>query len=254
MSIQSEKKSRPESGHYVPVVTICWAVENEKTPIRGAAGVTDVVAATFNILKLLRDSKELYIVRDNSAALRALKMFPKALLVGESTEPGLPFFCSNSPPKVMKLDVKGKTIIQKTNNGTTAVADAIARGAEPVFEFHWANLKTTANWLKKQRASRVTLIASGGREDVFKSHQGHLMDDWYCAEALSKLLNGEKIDYRKYFLQSRRSIKKQYPQGDPSPETLALVFDEKETFPNIIPLFKSEEDGIVSVHNASISS
>ena len=231
-------------------ITLLWSVNSDgKIPTKGITGVTDVVAATFNTLALLARAKKLYIVRDNASALRALKMFPGSLLVGESTEPGLPFICPNSPPKVMKLDVTGKTVIQKTNNGTTAVADAIARGASPVFAFHWANLATTAKWLTSLLPSKVTLIASGGREEVFKPHRGHLLEDWYCAEALKKILQGEEVDYENYFKMSRQSILKQYPKGDPSAETLDLVLQKKEVFAQVVPLFQDIGQGVYKVAN-----
>ena len=231
--------------------SLYWSVDSDgKTPIDGIAGVTDVVSASFNTLRLIRDAKKLFIVRDNDATRRALKKYSDALLIGESTEPGLPFICSNNPVDVLKVEIGGKTIIQKTNNGTTAVADAITRSADPVFSFHWANIKTIADWLKKQNPSHITLIASGGREEVFKKSHGHLMEDWYCAEALQRLLTGKRIDYDAYFLETRKTMSLQYPAGDPGEEAMTLLFQKKELFSGIVPVFTRIDEGIYRASNS----
>ena len=241
---------------------ILWSVDDHVNPITGIAGVTDVVAATYNTIYLLKHAAMLFIVSDNDAAKRALKLFPDSALVGESTEPGLMFFSTNSPVAISKVNWTGKTVIQKTNNGTVAVAETIARGADPVFGFHWANIETVADWLIKRKEQRskinevktrikdsITLIASGGREQVFSHVQGRLLEDWYCCQALKKLIEGKKVNYKKYFELSRKSIMQQYPHGDPSDETKELVL-KANTLPGIIPVFKQAGEGIYKVENA----
>ena len=236
-------------------VDILWSVDDDNSPINGIAGVTDVVAATYNTIYLLKNAKKLISVKDNESANRALKKFSEGLLVGESTEPGLEFYCSNSPVEIAKHNWYGKTVIQKTNNGTVAVAETIDRGASLVFGFHWANIVTVAEWLLKAKLPNfhdklsLSLIACGGREDIFKKVKKHLLEDYYCCLALRELIEGKKVDYQKYFQLSKKSIKEQYPKGDPTKATRDLVLQE-DTLSGIVPKFIRIDDGIFRVENA----
>lgn len=83
----------------------------------------------------------------------------------------------NSPSEVYIEDFSGKQIVIRSNNATQAILNADK--ADDILLASFVNLEAIAGYIKKQNASRVSLIALG------RLGERGLEDD-LCAEAILK--------------------------------------------------------------------
>lgn len=228
---------------------ILWPWEIN-SPIKGPAVMLDVLAASYNVIHLVRMTRRLFTVTMDSVR-DAMEQFPDAFLIGETDDPTLSqklrkkFVSSNSPVSVINAPVIGKIVILITNNGTHTLSELIDHYASPVIIGHWINISAVADYLLASRThGEIHLIPSGGREQVFARVGGKLTEDYTCAEALRNLLLGKPRDFEDDFRRSRDSIAAQYPVPQKE-DDLALIFQTNTT--DVVPICSPISSGIIEV-------
>jgi 2-phosphosulfolactate phosphatase len=94
------------------------------------------------------------------------------------------FDLGNSPFEVSRIDVRGKTIIQRTSAGTQGIT--AAHGAERLFAAALVTAKATARSMRAGHPGRITLVAMG------KNAVERTDEDELCALHLRNLLEGRE--------------------------------------------------------------
>lgn len=230
------------------VISFPWDLPEK---VSGVAVMFDVNAASHNISYLTSIASELFAV-DKKNVWRALDAIPDAVLVGESDDEGLAerFYVSNSASLLGKADLKGKKVILITNNGTHTLNELREKGAGPIIAAGYANLQTVSNFLLDNfiSAKRITLVPSGGREEIYAKNR-NLLEDLLCAKAMEKILSGEKPDLKETFIKSRKFIDATNPQYWPTKEAdLDLIFTVKDLY-KVVPVCRKYKNGILQIEN-----
>lgn len=157
-----------------------------------AAAVIDVLRATSSITTAFSSGcRKLIPARSKEEALALQKRNAGALLTGE--QGGLKiegFDLGNSPFEYSPANVRGRTVIMTTSNGTKAVLGAFEAGASPVFLCSFLNLSAVARACvaacTQDGATRkdLSIVCSG-------SHGESSLEDFACAGALAALVASE---------------------------------------------------------------
>jgi 2-phosphosulfolactate phosphatase len=146
--------------------------------------VIDVIRAfTVAHVAFLRGAREIQLVNTVDEALALKSRSPDYLLAGEIKGLGIPGFdLDNSPYRVARAELAGRTLVQKTTNGVKATLAAL--GARHVFVTGYSNAANTARHVR-------ALLAGGGLRsvNVIASH-GHDDDDLACAEYIRDQILG----------------------------------------------------------------
>lgn len=146
--------------------------------------VIDVIRAfTVAHVAFLRGVQEIQLVNTVEEALDLKSRCPDYLLAGEIKGLGIPGFdLDNSPYRVARAELAGRTLVQKTTNGVKATLAAL--GARHVFVTGYSNAANTARHVRALLADSglrtVNVIASHGQDD----------DDLACAEYIRDQILG----------------------------------------------------------------
>lgn len=146
--------------------------------------VIDVIRAfTVAHVAFLRGAREIQLVNTVEEALALKRRHPDYLLAGEIKGLGIPGFdLDNSPHRVARAELLGRTLVQKTTNGVKATLAAL--GARQVFVTGYSNAANTARHVRALLAGdglpSVNVIASHGYDD----------DDLACAEYIRDQILG----------------------------------------------------------------
>ncbi len=140
-----------------------------------AAVVIDVLRATTTLLFALKSGAERIIPAESVEIARQLRRkFSNALLCGERNGTKIPGFdLGNSPLEYIPENVRGKTLIYASTNGSVMMKK-VARVAKRVFLASLRNVSAAARKIYNSGARKV-LIACSGREGFFS------LEDTYCA-------------------------------------------------------------------------
>ena len=159
-----------------------------KRDLSGAVCVVfDVLRATSTLVTALQNGASGIIpVSEISEALEIKKQRPEVLLGGERNgvkirAGGVDFDFGNSPREY--VEVRGKTIVSTTTNGTRALR--ACAGAKMVLAAAFLNLGATAKFLREKNFTDVLLICAGTRENA-------ALEDILAAGALGEALLGAK--------------------------------------------------------------
>jgi len=106
--------------------------------------------------------------------------------------PGIPI--SNSPTAIIRCDLKGRVLVQRTSAGTQAVAAVRSEG--PIFAASLVIASATARRLLALAPPVVSLVASG---------QADHLEDQACAVYLDGLLRGQSPDVEALLRPLRKS-------------------------------------------------
>jgi 2-phosphosulfolactate phosphatase len=132
-----------------------------------ACVVFDVLRATSTIVTALQNGAGAIIpVSEISEALEIKNKRPEVLLGGERNGTkiragGVDFDFGNSPREY--TNVRGKTIVSTTTNGTRALR--ACAGAQAVLAAAFLNLDASADFLREKQFSQVLLVCAGTREN-----------------------------------------------------------------------------------------
>jgi 2-phosphosulfolactate phosphatase len=151
--------------------------EVPQLPRVDAAVVIDVLRA-FTVAPwcYARGARDVLLAPTLEAAITGRARWPNPLLLKDGA-PDHRFELPNSPATIAATDLSGRSVIQKTGNGTRG-AHAVA-GTSDIFCASFVTAAATARALRKVDAGAAALVVTEGDEDV-------AFADYLCA-----LLNGE---------------------------------------------------------------
>ncbi len=162
--------------------------------------VIDVIRAfTVAHVAFLRGAREILLVHTVEEALALKARDPALLLAGEIKGLAIPGFdLDNSPYRVARSELTGRTLVQKTTNGVKATLAALA--ARHVFVTGYSNAMNTAghvrHLLARDALQTVNVIASHAQDD----------DDLACAEFIrDRILDLRQLEPDKVVERIRRS-------------------------------------------------
>lgn len=150
--------------------------------------VFDVLRATSSMVTALyRGAVEILPAATIAEALRLHNLHPGSLLAGErdgvrirsNLTGGIDFDLGNSPREFVASEVKGRSVVMTTTNGTRALR--ACGGANAMLICCFLNLGATADYLVKLNPQDLVLVCSGTGEQA-------AYEDVLCAGALANLL------------------------------------------------------------------
>lgn len=158
--------------------------------------LVDVFRSTSTIPILLKNGAiEIIPTGSISEARKLKKESPESILIGERLGFKVPGFdYGNSPTEIDNIDLKGKTVIFTSTNGTKVLKKIIGTGS--IFISSFVNVSATVEALKNEE--KVTIVVSN-RPD------GKADEDYIYAEYLKKVLLGENPGIREYIEKERKS-------------------------------------------------
>lgn len=154
----------------------------------GLVIVIDVLRAfSTAAYALAAGAENIALVGEVEEALQLRNKIPGALVIGEIG--GLPVpgfdFC-NSPSELLRHDLRGRRLIQRTTAGTQGVIRS--QNAQQIYCASFCCAQATARWVLRQSPEDVTFVITGwgsnGRGD----------EDAACADYLETLFRGQQID------------------------------------------------------------
>ncbi|OGG04783.1 hypothetical protein A2Z33_05725 [Candidatus Gottesmanbacteria bacterium RBG_16_52_11] len=220
--------------------SVIWSWELPEK-LSGICVIIDVLAATTNIVRFLDDGvANLFAVSERSVE-QGKSAYPDSLVIGESSVLPASFFAaSNHPADIRRINVKGKTVLYMTSNGTRAVSRALGAGAGMVVTASYQNLAAVKGWLARTGVSRITVVAAGERS--FSDPE--VPEDRACANLLSSPRNDWPSDWHKYFDNLTREIRNRYT-GGLREEDLPFVTTANRS--GIVPVCRPEGDGMIRI-------
>lgn len=135
--------------------------------------VFDVLRATSSMMTALSNGANAIIpVAEIAEALDWREKNPEFLLAGEreglrigaDQTGGVDFDLGNSPREFTPENVRGKTIVMTTTNGTRALQ--ACAGAKRIFIGSFLSLRPLVNWIIEHRPTNLVLVCSGTFEDA----------------------------------------------------------------------------------------
>jgi 2-phosphosulfolactate phosphatase len=164
-----------------PIVRICGI--DDAPSASGTVVVIDVIRAfTTAAVAFANGAEHIWCVEGLDEAVVLGRATVGAVVMGE--ERGLRpdrFDLGNSPTEPARDVVGGRTVVQRTSNGTRALV--AATGAEELFAMAASNVTATYRCLGLLRPYEVSLVCSGA-----------LSDDLACAEHLYELIRRGTAD------------------------------------------------------------
>ncbi len=151
----------------------------------GTVIVIDVIRAfTTAAYAFQVGAESINLVGTVNEAFALKEKIPGALIMGEDR--GLPpqgFDFGNSPTEILKQDLKGKHLIQRTSAGTQGVVRSVNAGAMLAASFVVA--RATVRYVQGLYADQVTFVITGMHNDE---------EDLACAEYLEALFKKQNPD------------------------------------------------------------
>ena len=159
---------------------------------RGVVVILDIFRASNTIMALLQAGVgRLILLGDLDLSLNLRQANPDWLLFGERKGIMLPGMDGdNSPSKIMKLDLRGRTAILSTSAGTQPLG-LLGKAGGPIFYGCFPNSGALLKILRELNASIVNLMPMG-RETIIP-----VVEDNSAAEYLQKSLLGQPVDFYK---------------------------------------------------------
>jgi 2-phosphosulfolactate phosphatase len=155
----------------------------------GAVVVIDVIRAfTTAAFALASGATEIMPVETIEEAFALRRRFSGSVVTGEVG--GFPvdgFDFGNSPTALLRADLRGRRIIQRTSAGTQGLVRS--RRAKPLLAASFVCASATVRYLQKVSPSRITMVETG---HLPPTHDGD--EDVACADYLEALLRGQPVD------------------------------------------------------------
>jgi 2-phosphosulfolactate phosphatase len=157
--------------------------------------VFDVLRATSTIVTALANGAVAVMpVEEISEALALRRQQPGLLLAGErngvriraAQAGGIDFDFGNSPREFTAENVRGKTIVTTTTNGTRALR--ACAGAKTVLAAALLNLTATVKYIRPLQPTHVLLVCAG-------THENTALEDVLAAGKLCDLLSGDSAGW-----------------------------------------------------------
>ncbi len=205
----------------------------------GAAVIVDVMRAfTTAAYAFEAGAREIFLVGTVEEAL-SLRDCLGALAMGEvGGEPVPEFDLGNSPRQVRGRHLDDRIVVQRTSNGTQAVASCAE--ADPLLATSFVCAEATVRFLLNRQPARATFVVTGAQSD----REGD--EDHACAEYLAARVRGQRPDVRPYLERVRASdVGRHFARGGGSehehaPEDLELAL-EVDRFPRAMVVSRHGE-------------
>ncbi len=166
------------------------AVAQNSSPKPDIVVVIDVLRATSTAVVLSERVDEMLLV-PRPEMLPSLPKSPSDYLVfSELTSEGFERV-DNSPSRAEVLELRGRTPVLVTTNGTIATSIAHEHGKE-VMLASFLNVSAVAAAIRERAPERVLLVPAGK-----VSNDTRCREDDQCAEAIKALLEGREVDLAK---------------------------------------------------------
>lgn len=176
-------------------------------------------------------------VGDERIAYKLKEQNPKYILAGERNGKILPGFdVGNSPSDIVKLDLKGKTVIHTTSAGTQGIVNATR--ADEIIGGSLLCAKAIAEYIQKNNVSEVSLVCMG------LNALSQTEEDNLCAEYIKSILCGYEIDMPKEIEKLKLTSGAKFfdkSQNDVFPEMDFRMCVEYDKFDFIVKLEKGED-------------
>ena len=218
-------------------VKILHMIEGAKEAT-GTTVVIDVFRAfSVEAYCLYMGAEKIIPVGDEKLAYELKEKNPDYILAGERHGKILPGFdCGNSPSEIVKLDLKGKTVIHTTSAGTQGIVNA--NGAKEIIGGSLLCAKSIAEYIKKTGKEDVSLVCMG-LEAISQTEEDNL-----CAEYIKSLLLGYEIDLKGGIENLKVTSGAKFfdkAQNDVFPEADFHMCIEYDKFDFIVKLEKGED-------------
>lgn len=225
------------------ITKIAWPWELPKV-LDGIAVIADVWAATTNINSLLtKGVKNLLIVNRNNVQ-KAKNKYRDALTIGESLQLPKSFFdSSNYPSDIERMEVKNKTILYMSNNGSRIIELAFEKKAQKVITISFTNIASVSEYLRGLKEN-IYLIPAGeiGNAD----HKA--AEDLICIESLNKMLKGKGVDLDKEQKTAQSYIGTNYASENFDRDfNFKIIFNLNNS--RVIPLCNLETEGWIKIED-----
>ncbi len=176
----------------------------------GLVVVIDVIRAFSNAAYAFRVGAEsITLVSGVEEALTLKAQMPGALVMGEVG--GLPpagFDFGNSPTEIVRQDLRGKRLIQRTGAGTQGAVRSV--NAETLFAASFAVAGATVQAILQAQPEQVTFVITG---------RDFSDEDLSCAQYLEARLKGQEPDPAPYLERVRKSVEIRHMTGFPNLES-----------------------------------
>lgn len=149
--------------------------------------IIDVFRAfTLECYMMAAGAERILPIGDIEEAYRRKREFPECILVGERGGKICEGFdYGNSPSQLKNAQLSGKTVLHTTSAGTQGIAGAAQ--ADRILGAALVNAKATADYIKKCRPQKVSLVAMG------KAGIEEAKEDLLCARYIKSLLLDESF-------------------------------------------------------------
>jgi 2-phosphosulfolactate phosphatase len=163
------------------------------THAAGGAVIIDVMRAfTVAAWAFHLGASRIVLLRDLAEALR-LKAGTRGALAFQDGEPLPGFDLANSPVRIEQLELRGRTVFQRTTSGTQAAL--AAAHCQPLLCAAFATARATAAYLRARREVQWHAVISG--------EAGRAAEDIACAEYLQALLDRPVVSSRPFLQKAR---------------------------------------------------
>lgn len=166
----------------------------------GIVVVIDVLRAfSTTAYSFASGASSIILVSNVEDAFLLKRQFPYALLMGEVN--GLPikgFDYSNSPTELVKQNLAGQQLIQRTSAGTQGVTRSV--NAHVLLASSFCCAKATAEFITQLPREDVTFVITGKRPHDLGD------EDDACADYIENLIMGKNPDIETYIQRVRESM------------------------------------------------
>jgi 2-phosphosulfolactate phosphatase len=156
----------------------------ETTDVPAVAVVIDVMRAFTVTAWAFAQGAEKIVLAGSLEEARALKATHPAWVTLKDGPPAPGFDMVNSPALLRSADLAGRTVVQKTTNGTVGVH--AAKGASLLLCASFVVAGATAQLLRARGDDHVTYVVTGG--------QGRAEEDLACAQYIAQRATGAPTD------------------------------------------------------------
>ncbi len=177
---------------------------SECESVSGAAVVIDVMRAyTVAAWALHKGASRMILVDDLEEALEIKAQFPGSLALKDGA-PAEGFDLYNSPADLQEVDIRGKTIVQRTTAGT--IGAVAVRHCKPLICTGFVCASAVARRIRDLAPDELTYVVTG--------EEGTAEEDLACAEYIDALIRDPAIDPAPYIRRASESrAADRYPPG-----------------------------------------
>lgn len=211
------------------------------------AVVIDVFAATSNIPWMISQYVNDLILVTEKSIIQARKQYPQAQIVGESADPTIKFSATNFLSNLQTFNVRNKTILYMTDNGTRKIQLAIDKMAGKVITASFVNLRAVISYLKNADEEIIVVPSGEYQLPSWGYRDDRAMEDWLCAKAIIDGTKGKDIILEKYTNPAEEFIRRYYPIHPSVEADLKLTLHSTQL--DVVPICSSGKDGFIHIHN-----